>query len=135
LQVRAVYMLNFLGATYVARRLLIRIEEHLENNKIDLSGFHFSLNTYRAYIFYESARYHDALPLFETIVANAKDFPTKVYLGLHLISCLEAVDREKDAREMALNFFKEIPQENTTLRAMYLQNMGRMELLHGDKKQ
>src|SRR5690606_31073799 len=82
-----------------------------------------------------SARYHDALPLFETIVANAKDFPTKVYLGLHLISCLEAVDREKDAREMALNFFKEIPQENTTLRAMYLQNMGRMELLHGDKKQ
>lgn len=134
LQVRAVYMLNFLGATYVARRLLIRIEEHLENSKIDLSGFHFSLDTYRAYIFYESARYHDAFPLFETIVANAKDFPTKAYLALHLISCLEAIDRESEAKGLALKLFKEIPSENTTLRAMYLQNMGRMELLHGDKK-
>lgn len=134
LQVRAVYMLNFLGATYVARRLLTRIEEHLSANKIDLSGFHFSLDTYRAYIFYESARYQDALVLFENIVANAKDIATKAYLGLNLVSCLEAVDREKDARELALKLFKEIPHENSTLKAMYLQNMGRMELLHGDKK-
>lgn len=133
LQIRAVYMLNFLGATYVARRLLERIEDYLVTRKIDLSGFHFSLDTYKAFILYESARYHDALPLFERIVANAKEYSTKAYLALHLISCLEAVDREGDAKELALQYFREIPDDNSTLRAMYLQNMGRMELLHGDK--
>lgn len=132
LQIRAIYMLNFLGATYVAKRLLERIEEHLKKNRIDLAGFHFSLDTYRAFIFYESARYQEAYELFKSIVTNNKDPNTKPYLALHLISCLEAINKEEQARALALDYFKSIPAENQTLRAMYLQNMGRMEILHGD---
>lgn len=132
LQVRAVYMLNFLGATYVARRMLEKIEEHLQANKIDLNNYNFSLDMHRAYIDYESARYSEALPAFQKMVNESKDVSSKAYFGLHLIACLEATDQEELARSTALEIFKEIPVEKNTLRAMYLQNMGRMEVLHGE---
>lgn len=135
LQVRAIYMLNFLGATYVARRSLKRIEEHLKQNKIDLSGYHFSLETYKAFILYESARYQDALVAFKKILATTKDPTTKIYLSLHYIVCLEATGETSAAIELALANTKEIPNANETLKAMYFQNLGRIEILSDNVEQ
>tara|TARA_R110000868_G_scaffold117600_15_gene312513 strand:- start:18970 stop:20541 length:1572 start_codon:yes stop_codon:yes gene_type:complete len=132
LQVRAVYMLNFMGATYVARRLLERIEDHLTLQHIDLSGYHFSLQTYKAFILYESARYQEAVDSFKQIVDNSKEVGTKVYLALHYIVCLEAVGKVDEAISEAEKYFKLIPEESDTLKAMYLQNLGRIEVQRED---
>ncbi|MBH47917.1 MAG: hypothetical protein CME71_07065 [Halobacteriovorax sp.] len=134
LQVRAVYMLNFMGATYVARRLLERIEDHLIAQNIDLSGYHFSLQTYKAFILYESARYQEALESFEQIVESCKEIGTKVYLALHYIVCLEATGKVEEAIAQAEKYFKLIPEESDTLKAMYLQNLGRIEIQRNDLK-
>ena len=131
LQVRAVYMLNFMGATYVARRLLERIEEHLEQNDIDLKGYHFSLPTYKAFIYYESAQYQEAVKSFKEIVAGSKEIGTKAYLALHYLVCLEAVGKVDEAIKMAREYLKQIPEGSETLRAMYLQNLGRIEIQQG----
>lgn len=132
LQVRAIYMLNFLGATYVARRLLEKTTDHLDQNNIDLSGYHFSLETYKAFIFYESARYHEALALFEKIVSKSKEPATKIYLELHLVACLEACGQSDKAKDLALKNISVLKPENDALKAMFLQNLARIYILEGD---
>ncbi|PIP88593.1 MAG: hypothetical protein COW01_13720 [Bdellovibrionales bacterium CG12_big_fil_rev_8_21_14_0_65_38_15] len=132
LQIRAIYMLNFLGATYVARRLLEKTIEHLDHQKIDLAGYHFSLETYKAFIFYESARYYEALPLFEKIVANSKEPATKIYLELHLVACLEACGHIEKAKLLAHKNIALLSPENDTLKAMYFQNLARIHIISGD---
>lgn len=132
LQIRAIYMLNFLGATYVARRLLEKTIEHLEHQKIDLAGYHFSLETYKAFILYESARYYEALPLFEKVVLNSKEPATKIYLELHLVACLEACGKVESAKALAHENIALLKPENDTLKAMYLQNLARIHIIDGD---
>ncbi len=125
-------MLNFLGATYVAKRLLDKVEEHLHVNKIDLAGYHFSMETYKAFILYESARYTEALELFERIVDQSKEPITKIYLALHLFVCYEACGEAKKAKDLALKNISLLKPENDTLKAMYLQNLARISILADD---
>ncbi len=132
LQIRAIYMLNFLGATYVAKRLLEKIEDHLKVQKIDLAGYHFSMETYKAFILYESARYDEALELFQTIVKQSKEPATKMYLELHLMVCYEACGETKKAKDLALENIKHLKPDNDTLKAMYLQNLARISILEDD---